>query len=117
MQADENVPASVPKRTLLHRSTGLAILGLDWLLFSGNMLTAGAATPLVCLLGFIAGAVATTACQRYAGRNSWPASLAKGLCGGIVVGVPFPIFGTFVGATILAASGLSSLKKGRLPEK
>ncbi|NIA12602.1 MAG: phosphoribosylaminoimidazole carboxylase [Nitrospiraceae bacterium] len=117
MPTDQNVSAPLPKRTFFHPSSGMAILGLDWLLFSGNVLTGGAATPLVCLLGFVAGIIATTACQRYAGRSSWGASLLKGVCAGIVVGVPFPIFGTFVGGGILAASGLSSLKKGRVQQE
>ncbi len=99
------------QRTVLHPYSGGAILGLDWLLFSGNVLTVGTSTPVTILAGFIGAAVAVTLVQRYAGGDGWFKSLGKGLAAGIVVGIPFPIVGTFVGGFVLAVSGLDFLKK------
>jgi hypothetical protein len=98
------------KRTFLHPYAGLAILGLDWLLFSGNVATAGVSTLLISFIGFAGAGVITTAIQRRV-RDSWPRSLAKGLLGAVAVAVPFPILGTFTGGLVLAASGLDFLKK------
>ena len=61
------VPASRP---LLHPASGAGILALDWILFSGTALSAGAATPLVCAAGFVLGFATTYACQRRAARES-----------------------------------------------
>ena len=106
-----------PKQTLLHPYSGAAILGLDWLLFSGNVLTAGASTVLTSVGGFFGAGIVVTLIQRRAGGDGWLRSLGKGLLAGVVVGVPFPIIGTFVGGVVLAVSGLDFVKKlGRKPD-
>jgi hypothetical protein len=92
---------------------GLWILGLDWLLFSQDTVTLGLSTPLTAVLGFLTGAIGTYNFQRHyagddGGRAGWKAFLA-----GLIVGVPFPLAGTVVGAWIVARSGLAELK-GRL---
>jgi hypothetical protein len=89
----------------------MIILGLDWLLFGGNALTAGTMTALVVVLGFVLGGLSTALIQRLLDGESWGSSLFKGLLAGIVVGVPLPIFGTFVGGIILGLAGLSHLRK------
>ena len=100
---------------LLHPWSGGLILGLDWLLFSGNVLTMGASTVLMVLAGFLGAGIGVTLCQRYAANDGWLKSLVKGVVAGAVVGVPFPIFGTFVGGVVLAVSGLDYLAKPTQP--
>lgn len=94
-------------RRLLHPSSGLVILGLDWLLFSGSVLSLGLSTPALVLTGFALGTLGTSVLQsRYGGDGTWM-SIGKGLLGGIAVGIPLPIVGTAVGGAVLALSGLN----------
>ncbi|MFP4229463.1 MAG: phosphoribosylaminoimidazole carboxylase [Salinivenus sp.] len=91
----------------LHPSSGAFILGLDWVLFSGNVLSLGVSTPVLTLSGFVLGTLGTGILQsRYGGDGRWM-SVGKGLLGGIAVGIPLPIVGTAVGGAILALSGLN----------
>jgi hypothetical protein len=99
----------LPQRFMLP-ATGLLILGLDWFFFSGEAATAGLATPMTSLVGFLAGSLGTYQLQRKFGLDSRPAALAKALLAGLFVGVPFPMAGTLVGAWVLATSGLATLK-------
>ena len=104
----------MPSRFMLPL-TGLWILGLDWLIFSQNIAwTAGLATPLAVVLGFIFGSAGTFFVQRRFARESGLKAAVKALVAGIVVGIPFPIAGTAVGAWILVASGLGSLRERML---
>lgn len=103
----------------LHPSSGLLILGLDWLLFSGNLLSLGLSSPALVLSGFVLGTLGTSLLQsRYGADGRWK-SLSKGLLGGIAVGIPLPIVGTAVGGAILALSGLDrrTLLGGDTPEE
>ena len=91
----------------LHPSSGVVILGLDWLLFSGSVLSLGLSTPALVLAGFGLGTLGTSILQsRYGNDSAWM-SVGKGLLGGIAVGIPLPIVGTAVGGAILALSGLN----------
>jgi hypothetical protein len=95
---------------LMLPATGLLILGLDWLLFPEEAVTLGMSTPLTALVGFLAGSIGAYNLQtRYAGDAGWKAWL-KALVAGLVVGFPFPMAGTMVGAWILASSGLAGWK-------
>jgi hypothetical protein len=90
--------------------TGLWIIGLDWLLFSEELITFELATPVIAIVGFLLGALGTYRFQRkYAGDNRGWASL-KAILAGIIVGLPFPLAGTVVGGWILVNSGLHGLK-------
>jgi hypothetical protein len=44
--------------------------------------------------------------QRHLAKDSWGASVAKGLVMGIIAGVPFQVTGTAVGIPLLAWAGL-----------
>ena len=91
--------------------TGIWILGLDWLLFSSNVLSAGLATPVVVALGFLLGGIGTLFLQkRIAGDSLWKA-LLKALVAGVVVGVPWPLTGSLLGGWILLAAGLNKRKR------
>jgi hypothetical protein len=59
----------------------------------------------------VVGAVTTTFVQRYLAKDSWGASVAKGLVMGIFAGVPFQVTGTAVGIPLLAWAGLHELIK------
>jgi hypothetical protein len=89
---------------------GLWILGLDWLLFPPEGATLMLATPLTSLLGFILGSAGVFQMQRRFAQDDKPHALLKALVAGIVVGAPWPLAGTVVGAWILATSGLIHLR-------
>jgi hypothetical protein len=59
----------------------------------------------------VVGAVTTMFVQRYLAKDSWGASVAKGLVMGIFAGVPFQVTGTAVGIPLLAWAGLHELVK------
>lgn len=100
----------VPSRFLLP-ATGLWILGLDWLLFPKEAVTAGMATPATAIIGFLAGSMGAYHFQRRYALNTPAAALLKSLLAGVLVGVPFPLAGTLAGTWILASSGLADWKR------
>ena len=59
----------------------------------------------------VLGGLTTTMVQRYLSKDSWGASIAKGLVMGIFAGVPFQVTGTAVGLPLLAWAGLHELIK------
>jgi len=85
--------------------TGAWILGLDWLLFSQNLLTLGLATPLISIAGFFAGGAGAYMLQRFRARDSRLMAGCKALVAGVIVGVPWPILGTAIGGWVLMAAG------------
>ena len=101
---------AVEPGSFLHPAAGALILGLDWLLFTGTTATGGLALPLAVVLGFTVGSFGTCCIQRFWAKERWGRALLKGLLGGIVVGLPFPIGGTLVGGAVLASSGLDQLR-------
>jgi hypothetical protein len=66
--------------------------------------------PLAIILTSVSvgvlGTVTTMLIQRYLAKDSWGASVAKGLVMGIIAGVPFQVTGTAVGIPLLAWAGL-----------
>jgi len=93
-----------------HAASGASILALDWLLFSGNILSGGMASLPTMVLGFALGSVSTALIQRFVAGDSIFKSLAKALAAGLIVGAPTPVAGTALGGVILAVSGLSKSK-------
>ncbi len=47
----------------------------------------------------------TTFVQRYLAKDSWGASVAKGLVMGVLAGVPYQVTGTAIGVPLLAWAG------------
>lgn len=95
--------------TLFHPASGALILGIDWLLFSGGVLTLGVSTPVLLVLGGLATTIAVAGIQSRYRSDGRGRSILKGVFGGIAVGVPLPIAGTGLGGLILALSGLNTL--------
>lgn len=93
----------------LHAASGALILGLDWVLFTSTVATAGTALVLTCLGGGMVAAALTYMIQRRWGGDSAGSAVFKALLAGVCVGAPLPIGGTALGGIVLAASGLSRL--------
>ena len=93
-------------RTFYHPASGVVILGLDWLAFGTDVLTDMLAIPVICVLSFLVSFALVFAVQRKWGRDTVVTALGKSFLGAFLVGLPFPITGTLLGAAILALSGL-----------
>lgn len=109
----------LPRRHFLHPATGLLILGLDWALFGGNVISLSLLAPFILMAGFILGGIGGSFCQRLLARDSLLKSMGKGFLCGVLVGMPFPVTGTVVAAWILSISGISAIRKrlgGRLQQ-
>ena len=98
-------------RTFLLPLTGFWILGLDWLLFSEEVLSLGLAIPLIVVIGFLVGGAGTFVLQKYFAKDTLATAAFKAMLAGLVVGAPWPMTGTIVGAWILLLAGLQSGKK------
>jgi|GEM_PF-380221 len=64
----------------------------------------------------VLGTVTTMLLQRYLVKESWGASVAKGLVMGIIAGVPFQVTGTAIGIPLLAWAGLHEWVKLQPPK-
>jgi hypothetical protein len=93
-------------RTFYHPASGVVILALDWLLFGTDLMTGFLALPWVCVLGFLVSFPLVLAIQMKWTKDELPAAFGKAFLGAFMVGLPFPITGTILGAAILALSGL-----------
>lgn len=96
-------------RPFFQRASGAAILAVDWLCF-GLEWQLG---PLSMAVMSAAAFAATYAIVwRIQSRVDAPRlAHAKAFAGALAAGVPFPVTGTVVGATILALSGLRAPKR------
>jgi hypothetical protein len=92
--------------TFYHPASGVVILALDWLIFGTDLLTGFLALPAMCVLGFLATFPLVLLIQQKWSKDSLPNALGKAFLGAFMVGLPFPITGTLLGAAILALSGL-----------
>ena len=93
-------------RTFYHPASGVVILALDWLAFGTDFFTGFLALPVVCVLSFIVSFALLFVIQRKWTTDPLPTALGKAFLGAFMVGLPFPITGTLLGAAILALSGL-----------
>jgi hypothetical protein len=102
---DSSVPFS-GLGTFYHPASGVIILALDWLLFGTDFATGFLALPAMCVLGFLVSFPLVLIVQMKWTKDTLPAGLGKAFLGAFIVGLPFPITGTLLGAAILALSGL-----------
>lgn len=110
-------PSDAPSPTFLHPASGVLILALDWLLFSGSAITLGLSTLGLAGIGLTLGGLGTGLIQRVYHEDGRAKALLKGLLAGITVGIPLPVAGTAVGGGILALSGIDQLWGGSDPDK
>jgi hypothetical protein len=99
------------QRRFLLPAAGVWILVLDWLLFSSNVLSAGIATPIVMVIGFVLGSVGAYVIQRRGAKDAPWSAVLKAVLAGIVVGLPLPVGGTLIGGWVLLSSGLGNARK------
>ncbi len=92
--------------TFYHPASGVVILALDWLIFGTDLFTGFLALPTMCVLGFIATFPIVYLIQQKWSKDNLPNALGKAFLGAFMVGLPFPVTGTLLGAAILALSGL-----------
>lgn len=64
----------------------------------------------------VIGAVTTMLVQRYLSKDSWGASIAKGLVMGVIAGVPYQVAGTAIGIPLLGWAGLHEWLKLKPPK-
>jgi uncharacterized membrane protein len=93
----------------LHPMSGLLILFLDYAFFVEEITII--AIPFTCLLAFILSFTGVFLIQKYIDNENTGRSVAKAFFGGVVTGIPTPVFGTVFGSLILFVSGLSFLKR------
>ena len=93
-------------RTFYHPASGVVILALDWLIFGTDLFTDFLAMPVMCVLGFLMTFALVLAVQLKWSKDRLPGALGKSFLGAFLVGLPFPITGTILGAAILALAGL-----------
>jgi hypothetical protein len=93
----------------LHPMSGLLILFLDYAFFVQEITVI--AIPFTCILAFFLSFTGVFLIQKYIDNESTGRSAAKAFFGGVVTGLPTPVFGTVFGSLILFVSGLSFLKR------
>jgi hypothetical protein len=107
----EEAPPPPRRKYWLHPSSGLLILGVDWLFFAPEAATAELAAILTCPLAFLITGVGVFWIQRRKNGDSFGAAALKALLSGIVAGIPTSIGGTILGTGVLLLSGLSNWNK------
>jgi len=74
--------------------------------------------PMIAISGLTC-ALTVALVQHYVDKDSWGASVAKGLVLGVAAGVPYPVTGTALGGTLLGWAGLHEvenwIRQRRLP--
>ena len=86
----------------LHPMSGLLILFLDYAFFVEEITVI--AIPLTCLLAFLLSFTGVFLIQKYIDNENTSRSVAKAFFGGVVTGLPTPLFGTVFGSLILFVS-------------
>jgi hypothetical protein len=95
-----------PKQPFFQRASGAAILGVDWLCFGLEWELGPVSMAVMSVAAFAVTYAAVWKIQTHLGGDDARRAHGKAFLGALAAGVPFPITGTIVGATILALSGL-----------
>ena len=93
-------------KTFYHPASGVAILGIDFVVFGTELFTGFLDTPIMCVLAFLITFPVVFAIQRTWSGDRDSAAFGKAFLGAFMAGLPFSIAGTLYGAAILALSGL-----------
>ena len=92
--------------TFYHPASGVVILGLDWMIFGGDMASGFLLVLLTSIVAFLVTLPVLFAIQTHWSKDKFGPALGKALVGAFLVAIPLPITGTLAGATILALAGL-----------
>src|SRR5579871_4073208 len=93
-------------KTFYHPASGLAILGIDFVVFGTELVSGFLDTPFLSILAFLVTFPLVFVIQKKWSLDRNGAALGKALLGAFMAGLPFSIAGTIYGAAILALSGL-----------
>ena len=115
---DNGETGSAPPRRKywLHPTSGLLVLGVDWILFAPEAATAEVAAILTCPLAFLIVSIGVFWIQRRKNGDSFGAAALKAFLAGVVASIPTSIGGTILGTLVLAASGLSNWNRPGTPK-
>ncbi len=117
---------SPPRREIaappLHVLSSITTVALDWVWFmielpaSLSLAFIPSLLPLSLSLGAL-NLAAVTLIQHFLEKEPWGTALAKGVAMGIISGVPYPVFGTAIGAPLALWGGFRELQKLLPPKK
>ncbi len=102
---------NVPRRSAFHPFSGVIILVVDNFFFGVKVVSGFTLTALTITLAFSVTAAGVWLVQRKLAGDSPGQAAAKALLAGVIAGIPTSIAGTFVGAWVLAQSGLNPWRK------
>jgi hypothetical protein len=117
-----NPPPFAGLRTFYHPASGVVILAFDWLAFGTDLVSDFLALPVICVLSFLLTFPFLYLIQLKWSLDTKASALGKAFLGAFLVGLPFPITGTLLGAAVLALAGLprnpvEALKKIAMPQQ
>jgi hypothetical protein len=108
LSANQTPPPFEGMKSFYHPASGVVILGIDWLVFCTDLFTDFLALPVMCVLSFLVSFAFIYAIQKKWSKDATTSVLGKAFMGAFLVGLPFPITGTLLGAGILVLAGLPS---------
>ena len=93
-------------KTFYHPASGIAILGIDFLIFGSELFSGFLDVPIMSVIAFLVTLPLVYQIQSKWGRDRGSVAFAKAFAGAFMAGLPFCIAGTMYGAAVLALSGL-----------
>ena len=95
-----------PKQPFFQRASGAAILSIDWLCFGLEWELGPLSMAAMSLAAFVVTYAVVWKIQTRLGGDDARRAHGKAFLGALAAGVPFPVTGTVIGASILALSGI-----------
>jgi len=102
----------------LHPLSAFAMVAIDWMLFSGEVVTVAVSWPVS--IGVAVGlTVPCILIQRYGMKEAWGLAVGKGLLIGVLTAIPtsLPSIATFGGGLLGLASVLAGRKTKEIEDK
>jgi hypothetical protein len=93
-------------KTFYHPASGIAILGIDFLVFGSELFSGFLDTPIMCVVAFVVTLPLVYLIQTKWSRDKGSVAFLKAFAGAFMAGLPFSIAGSIYGAGVLALSGL-----------
>jgi hypothetical protein len=98
MSREGNAQSTQTMRRFAHLLSIVAVLGCDWFIYMGNMLTHLDAVTAWVVTGSLAAGIVTLLAEREVGGASWLASSVRAGLAAVLVAAPLPLLGTVVAA-------------------